>query len=122
MVRSTKEIFCELDLHDADLIDLAAIQEDDGIWNVHLSIRTEAGVQRLSFKDCRLLKTNIHGGMSRRDTIDKTSATADSEVFRQANKFPSALKGEALHYSITTNSGSMIDIVADSFEYKPDHE
>lgn len=119
MIGSVKERFCALEIHDATIIELVADQNGDGVWNLTLSLRTEDGLQKLSFHDCRSLRANIHGGLSRGDTIDKIGATTDSEVFRQADKWPSPLKKEALHYSITTNSGSVIDIVADSFEYKP---
>lgn len=109
--------FDNLPLHDGDLGEVALSQDKKGHWSLVVSIRSDESVPyRLLFTKCRLIKIDIKGGMARPDVVCEYEATSDSEVFRAASKWPSPLTEGARHYSITTNSGSRIDVVAEAFE------
>lgn len=108
--------FENLELHDGDLGDVTLKQDNQGHWSLAVSVRVESAECRLLFIKCRLIKADIKGGMARADVIDKYEATSDSEIFRMATSWPSPLPVGARHYFITTNSGSRIDVVAETFE------
>lgn len=116
MIHSMQERFNTLDLHDSDVETLSLIQNNEGDWDLFVVLLKNSEAHQISFLKCRSIKTNVHGGLSRRDSIDKFHATTDSAAFRDAGKWPSPLKNGALHYTITTNSGSSIDVVAEAFE------
>lgn len=116
MSHSMQEQFNALDLHDSVVETVSVIQNKEGDWNLHVVLLKNSEAHQISFLKCRAIKTNVHGGSSRMDSVDKFHATADSDIFREAGRWPSPLKSGALHYAITTNSGSSVDVVAETFE------
>lgn len=116
MSRKSADEFNQLAIHDCDIENISAAQMIEGDWKLTLTLSIDSIGRQLVFKNCRGISTNIHGGMAKRDALGTHHATRDSEIFRNADKWPSPLSKNALHYSITTNSGSRLDVVAESFE------
>lgn len=116
MANKYADIFKGLSLHDADLIDVSTTQNQKGDWALSISVRVESGRYRLIFNYCRYMKIEIKGGVARADVIVKADVSAESDVFKKAGKWPAPLPPDALHYSLLTNSGSVIDVVSEKFE------
>lgn len=116
MIPDPKLRFEKLEIHDADLGELSVKQDAGGNWSLAISIHCESLTHQLLFRNCRLISTEIKGGMARPDAIGKYEARSDTEKFRAANSWPSPLPENSFHYFITTNSGSRIDVVAEIFE------
>lgn len=108
--------FEKLEIHDGDLEEVGVKQDASGNWSLMISVHCESFIHQLQFRNCRSISTEIKGGMARADVIDKYEARSDTERFRAANSWPSPLPENSFHYSITTNSGSRIDVVAEIFE------
>lgn len=113
---SALERFNALELHDADLSSITFMQDEDGDWSVVMRVKQGEGGLSLRFSGCRLLRTNIRGGMARADTIDDAIATVESPIIVEVARWPAALKVGCAHYHFSTNSGAVIDIVADEVD------
>jgi hypothetical protein len=116
MSQNSADEFNRLAIHDCDIENISAAQMIKGDWKLTVTLSIDSIGRQLVFENCRAISTNIHGGMAIGDVVDKYHATRDSEIFRNADKWPSPLSGKAQHYSITTSSGSRLDVVAESFE------
>lgn len=115
MSQESADEFNRLEIHDGDIGHISADQTADGDWKLTVTVNIDSIDRQLMFENCRAISTNIHGGMAVGDVVNKYHATRDSEIFRNADKWPSPLSGKAQHYSITTSSGSRLDVVAESF-------
>lgn len=114
-----KERFNALDIHDWQIMETSIRQNNSGDWSLTLTLGMKSTEHRLVFSNCRSVRTNIHGGRVGRDTVDQWGTSIDSEFYRKANSWPSALKQGTLHYSLSTSSGSIVDVVAEGFDFHP---
>lgn len=113
-------------IHDAELLGFSSFQEaSSGDLCAALDMRItdrsydpgyrcpEAdGATRLVFRDCRLIRTDLKGGSSDRDSLVELEVLDSSDLLSEAAAWPSPLPAGTRHYRITTGAGSTLDIVS----------